>query len=77
MRRGLASTDLRPRVRELAVPFTVIAGAVDPVIQLSDAETAVASASSGSLHVIADASHLANVEKPAEVSAALLSEVPA
>ena len=73
---ALAATDLRPRVRELTVPFTVVAAALDPVIPIPDAEAAVAAASSGALHVIADASHLAAVEKPAEVAAAVLSEVP-
>jgi len=73
---ALALVDLRPRVRELTVPFTIVAAALDAVIPLPDAEAAVASASSGTLHVIADASHLAAVEKPAEVAAAVLSEVP-
>ena len=72
---ALAACDLRRRVPELGMPFTVIVGHLDPVITESDAEEAVASASAGQLHIIADASHLAAVEKPAEVSAALLSEV--
>lgn len=72
---ALALTDLRPRVSELRVPFTIIAGALDSIVPLPDAEAAVASAGAGALHVIADASHLAVVEKPAEVAAALLSEV--
>ncbi len=74
---ALALTDLRPRVSELRVPFTIVAGALDAVIPLPDAEAAVASAASGTLHVIPDSSHLAAVEKPAEVAAAVLSEVPA
>jgi 3-oxoadipate enol-lactonase/4-carboxymuconolactone decarboxylase len=73
---ALAETDLTSRVRELTVPFTIVAGALDPIIPIPEAEAAVASASSGALHVIADASHLAAVEKPAEVAAAVLSEVP-
>lgn len=74
---ALGANDQRPRVRELAMPFTIVAGALDPIIPLPDAEAAVASARAGALHVIADASHLAAVEKPAEVAAAVLSEVPA
>jgi 3-oxoadipate enol-lactonase len=74
---ALAAVDLRSRVRDLVMPFHVIAGAVDPVIPLDAAEEAVASARTGKLHIIADASHLAAVEKPAEVAAILLSEVPA
>lgn len=74
---ALAANDLRSRVRDLVSPFHLIAGAVDPVIPLDAAEEAVASARVGSLHIIPDASHLAAVEKPAEVAAILLSEVPA
>ena len=68
---ALAATDLRPRVRELEMPFTIIAGAVDVVIPLSDAEEAVASARTGALHVLPDTAHLASAEKPAEVAAIL------
>ena len=71
---ALAATDLRPRVAELPMPFTLITGAVDAVIPLDAAEEAVASARAGALHVIPGASHLAPVEKPAEVAAILLSE---
>lgn len=73
---ALGATDLRSRVRDLVMPFHIIAGEVDPVVPLADAEEAVASARAGKLHVIADASHLVVVEKPAEVAAILLSEVP-
>lgn len=73
---ALAAVDLRSRVRDLVMPFHLIAGEVDPVIPLAAAEEAVASARSGSLHIIPNASHLAAVEKPAEVAAILLKEVP-
>jgi 3-oxoadipate enol-lactonase len=73
---ALAGTDLRARVRDLVMPFHIIAGEVDPVIPLDQAEEAVASARTGKLHIIPNASHLAVVEKPAEVAAILLSEVP-
>ena len=72
---ALATTDLRPRVASLAMPFTIIAGAADEaIIPLASAEEAVASARSGTLHVIPDAAHLAPVEKPAEVAAILRAE---
>ncbi|WP_395640041.1 alpha/beta fold hydrolase [Pseudolysinimonas sp.] len=72
---ALAATDLRPAVSTLAMPFTIIAGAEDEaIIPLPAAEDAVASARSGTLHVIPNAAHLATVEKPAEVAAILLSE---
>ncbi len=71
---ALAATDLRPRVRELEVPFTIVAGEVDGVIPVEDAEAAVASARRGTLHVLPGTAHLGSVEKPAEVAAILLSE---
>lgn len=71
---ALAATDLRPAVARLEVPFTIIAGAVDVVIPLSDAEAAVASARTGALHVLPDTAHLATAEKPAEVAAILHAE---
>ena len=75
---ALGATDLRPRVSDLAMPFTVIAGAEDTaIIPLEHAEEAVASARSGALHIISGAAHLATVEKPAEVAAILRSEASA
>ncbi|MEO8528147.1 MAG: alpha/beta fold hydrolase [Pseudolysinimonas sp.] len=74
---ALGATDLRPRVRDLGMPYSIIAGAEDAIIPIVDAEASVASARHGSLHVLDGASHLAAVEKPAEVTAILLSEVPA
>lgn len=74
---ALAATDLGPQVASLEMPFTIIAGALDGVIPLDDAEAAVSSARAGSLHVLPDTAHLATVEKPAEVAAILHSEVSA
>lgn len=72
---ALGATDLRPRVSDLEVPFTVIAGAEDTaIIPLEHAEAAVASARTGELHIISGAAHLATVEKPAEVAAILRAE---
>jgi 3-oxoadipate enol-lactonase len=73
---ALGAADYRARVRDLAMPLTVIAGELDPVLTLAAAEETAAAARTGSFHVIAGASHLAPVEKPAEVAAILLSEVP-
>lgn len=72
---ALGATDLRGRVSSLPMPFSIIAGAEDPVIAVDLAEEAVASARNGSLHVLPGVAHLASVEKPAEVAAILLSEV--
>jgi Predicted hydrolases or acyltransferases (alpha/beta hydrolase superfamily) len=73
----LGATDLRDRVRELSMPFTIVAGAEDAVIPLADAEAAVASARSGRLEVLPGVAHQAAVEAPAALAAILLSEVPA
>lgn len=72
---ALAAADYRERVSQLTVPFTVIAGEVDAVIPLADADAAVSSARRGRLEVLPHTSHLASVERPAEVAAILLSEV--
>ncbi|MEO5534048.1 MAG: alpha/beta fold hydrolase [Pseudolysinimonas sp.] len=72
---ALGATDLRSSVRDLPMPYSIIAGAEDPIIPIVDAEASVASARHGSLHVIGRASHLAAVEKPDEVASILLSEV--
>ncbi len=70
----LGSTDLRPSVASLTVPYTLIEGAVDVVVPLEAAEAAVASARDGRLEVLPGVAHLATVEDPASV-ARILSEV--
>ncbi|MGE3192608.1 MAG: alpha/beta fold hydrolase [Microbacteriaceae bacterium] len=72
---ALRETDLRERLRGLAVPFTLIAGDSDPVIPVDDARAAVDSAPDGTLHVVAEASHLVAVEHPAEVAGILVTEM--
>jgi len=74
---ALAATDLRSRVPDVAAPFTLIAGAEDAVVPLPDAEAAVGSARAGRLEVLPGVAHLASAEKPADVAAILMSEVPA
>lgn len=74
---ALGSADYRAQVARLAMPLAMMVGAGDSVIPLADAEAAAASARNGSFHVIPDSSHLAPLEKPSEVAAILLSEVPA
>ncbi len=72
---SLSAVDLRDRIAELAMPFTIIAGELDPIIPVDDARTAVASARSGRLHVVDGASHLAAVERPAEVAELVLESI--
>lgn len=75
---ALGANDLRSRVPELGVPFTLVAGALDEgVIPLADAEAAVASARGGRLEVLDGVAHLGSVEAPAAVAAAILREVAA
>lgn len=74
---ALGATDLREKVRDVAAPLTIIAGAEDAVIPLADAEAAVASARAGRLSVLPGVAHQATVENPAEVAAILTKEVPA
>lgn len=72
---ALRETDLRARVPELAPPLSMIVGDSDPVIPVEDARAVAESATHGTLHVIADASHLAAVEHPAEVAGILTEEM--
>jgi 3-oxoadipate enol-lactonase len=72
---ALGATDLRSRVPELGVPFTIIAGALDAVIPIPDAETAVNSAGEGRLEVLPNVAHLASAERPDAVAAILLEVV--
>ncbi len=72
---ALRETDLRDRVSELAIPLSLIVGDSDPVIPLDQARATVAAAPHGTLHVIADAAHLAAVEHPAEVAGILTTEM--
>jgi pimeloyl-ACP methyl ester carboxylesterase len=53
---------------------SLIAGAEDPIVPLAEAERAAA-AGHGILHPIAGTSHLAPVEKPAEVVAAMIEDM--
>jgi 3-oxoadipate enol-lactonase len=72
---ALREVDLRDRIASLSVPFTIIAGELDPIIPLADAQAAVASARSGRLHVVEGASHLAAVEKPDAVAELVLESI--
>jgi 3-oxoadipate enol-lactonase len=69
---ALRVVDLRDRIGELTVPFTIIAGELDPIIPVEDARAAVASAHDGHLHLVEGASHLAAVERPDAVAALVL-----
>ncbi len=69
---ALADADLWPALRRNAAPTLVLTGDQDPVVP-PDSGDALAAAMPGARHeVVGDAAHLANVEQPERVAAALL-----
>lgn len=67
--RDMSQTYLLPRIK---VPTQVIVGREDPACTLAAAEVLQKGIAGSTLHVIDDAAHLANIEKPAEFTALLL-----
>lgn len=68
---ALAAADLRAEVSEIRSPLLVIAGDKDPVTTVADAEF-LRQQIPGSQQVVLSASHLSNVEAPADFSTALV-----
>lgn len=68
---ALARCDTRPLLGDIAAPTLVVAGELDPVTPVAMAEELAAGIDRADLVVVPDASHLANVERPAEVTAAV------
>lgn len=71
---ALAQADLRSSIARIAVPTLLIAGAADPVTTVADAQ-AMQAAIPGAQLVQLPASHLSNLEAPAEFDAALAAFV--
>lgn len=71
---ALAQADLRADIARIAVPTLLIAGAADPVTTVVDAQ-AMQAAIPGAQLVQLPASHLSNLEAPAEFDAALAAFV--
>jgi 3-oxoadipate enol-lactonase len=67
---ALAPADLREAVRAIAGPVLVIAGRHDPVTTVEDADWLAAQLPAARVEVL-DASHLSNIEAPAEFTACL------
>jgi 3-oxoadipate enol-lactonase/4-carboxymuconolactone decarboxylase len=63
---ALAAFDARGRLGELAMPVLAIAGADDPTTPPAALQAIVDEVPNGRLHVIAQARHIANVERPEE-----------
>jgi len=72
---ALREVDLRDRIAGLGMPFTIIAGELDPIIPIEDARAAVSAARDGHLHIVEGASHLAAVERPDVVAGLVLESI--
>ena len=68
---ALAGADLRGEVGQISVPTLIIAGESDPVTTVADANFLRQQIPASQVVVVA-ASHLSNIESPAEFTAALL-----
>ncbi|MYN10646.1 3-oxoadipate enol-lactonase [Pseudoduganella aquatica] len=68
---ALASADLRAEIHAITAPTLIVAGAADPVTTVADAE-ALRSAIPGALVAALPASHISNVEAPAQFTRQLL-----
>jgi 3-oxoadipate enol-lactonase len=69
---ALASADLRGDIHAITAPTLIIAGMADPVTTVADAE-AIRAAIPGARMAQLPASHISNVEAPAEFTGALLA----
>jgi 3-oxoadipate enol-lactonase len=67
--------DLRPDLAAISAPLLAIAGAQDPVTPPEHLGVIAARVPNGRLVVVEDAAHLANIEQPATVSAAILGHL--
>ena len=67
--RDMSQTHL---LAQITVPTQIIVGRDDPACTLAASEALQRGIAGSTLHVIDDAAHLANIEKPAEFSALLL-----
>ncbi|MDA0636712.1 4-carboxymuconolactone decarboxylase [Nonomuraea sp. MCN248] len=69
---ALAGFDLRARLPEIAAPTLVVAGTEDPATPLEHALTLATGIPGALLATVPGASHLAGVERPGPVTAAML-----
>jgi pimeloyl-ACP methyl ester carboxylesterase len=70
---GVAERFLDDRLRDVAVPVTLIWGEQDGILPLSYAEQMRTGLGNPPLHVIAGAAHIPHLQKPAEVLACLMA----
>lgn len=71
----VADTDLRPQLPAIAAPTLVIAAADDPAVSAAQAEELAAGIPAARLATVQDAAHLANVERPDEVTRLVLGHL--
>lgn len=72
---AIASMDLLDRIGAIAAPTLVIAGADDTAIAADHGEAIARRIRGARLTVVPDAAHLANVEQPESVTAAILDHL--
>ncbi|MFF0574726.1 bifunctional 3-oxoadipate enol-lactonase/4-carboxymuconolactone decarboxylase PcaDC [Streptosporangium saharense] len=72
---ALAGYDLTDRLGAVSAPTLVVAGADDPATPVSHALTLATGIPGALLTVVPGASHLANVERPEEVTAAIVNHL--
>ena len=68
----VAHTDLRSQLPAVVAPTLVIAGADDPAVSAAQARELASTIPGARLETVADAAHLANVERPDEVTRLVL-----
>ncbi|HEY1570993.1 MAG TPA: 3-oxoadipate enol-lactonase [Pseudonocardiaceae bacterium] len=72
---AIAAMDIRSRLPAITAPTLVIAGEQDPATPLEHGKLIADTVPGARLAVVPDASHLANVERPAEVTGLLLEHL--
>jgi 3-oxoadipate enol-lactonase len=71
----VAKTDLRADLPAIGAPTLVIAGAEDPAVPLEQSEQLAQGIPDARLVVVEDAAHLANIERPNQVTGLMLEHL--
>jgi 3-oxoadipate enol-lactonase len=72
---AIAAMDLRPVLPAVTAATVVIAGGADPATPPEHGRVIADAIAGARLHVVPDAAHLANVERPAEVTAIMVEHL--
>lgn len=73
---AIASMDIRRSLADITAPTTVLVGQQDPGTPPDHARTIAATIPGAALTVLDPGAHLLNLERPAEVTAAILDAIP-